>query len=696
MKNILVAAIAFILVLGACKRDLPDLAPTQNPNDPGFKHIANMNDLNVPEGFSWETSRDVIVSVSISDDRFKSLVHEISIYDANPSQGGKLLARGGASLNNSFKAKISTPYTVKSYYIVKKSPDNSSFAEKVELKGNALSMDIGFSKTQVLGKTSAGPDCTTGCTQTLNNAVQNINISSGVLCLTGVFNGDITISGSAVVRICGTATIGVLNFQSTNSQLIVTSTGNLSITTSQPIQIDGVLTNYGTINTVSNMNLNLNSTFNNYGLVNIGKSLNPNGGSISINEGTIVVAEKMLLSSGAKFTNKCKLIIHDDFENNGEFYNYGYIKCFKETTIQGGTNHIFHQFDGAMINTYDMQINGTITGFGATSLIKVCNDTKINTQGVVDGNQQYCDLNGIEINNGLIGNGASIGCSLYIPITSCNPEGNGTPTCPDSDNDGVCNDVDCFPNDPARAFCNATSGYLAYEDLWPYKGDYDMNDIVINYTYNVVTNASNNVVDVNGNYTLRATGGDYNNAFAVQFPVERSKVTAVSGGILESGQTNAVVQIFSNSRAEMLYWNTFPTQPASPNVNYVMSFTLANGPSLSTFGLGVYNPFIWNNTPGFGRGYEVHLTGMMPTDLANSSLFGTGDDATDISLGKTYVTANLLPWAIHIPAQFDYPVEYADINTAYLKFSIWAQSGGTLYPDWYMNLPGYRNPANIY
>ncbi len=121
------------------------------------------------------------------------------------------------------------------------------------------------------------------------------------------------------------------------------------------------------------------------------------------------------------------MIIHNDFNNNGLFKNYGYVKCFEETTIQGGSNNEFKQYNGAMISTKDIQVNGTITGFGTSSLIKVSAQSKGNAQGLVNGAQSYCDANGIEGPwNATIGGGATQSCSLNIPVTACNPEGNVT------------------------------------------------------------------------------------------------------------------------------------------------------------------------------------------------------------------------------------------------------------------------------
>jgi LruC domain-containing protein len=57
-----------------------------------------------------------------------------------------------------------------------------------------------------------------------------------------------------------------------------------------------------------------------------------------------------------------------------------------------------------------------------------------------------------------------------------------------------------------------------------------------------------------------------------------------------------------------------------------------------------------------------------------------------------------LPFALDVPVMpFKYPVEKTDITRAYLHFADWAQSGGSLFADWYGNTASsYRNTANIY
>lgn len=120
----------------------------------------------------------------------------------------------------------------------------------------------------------------------------------------------------------------------------------------------------------------------------------------------------------------------------------------------------------------------------------------------------------------------------------------------------------------------------------------------------------------------------------------------------------------------------------------------AGGPvSLSAFNIQNFNPFLVSETD---RGKEVHLQGHPPTIKANTAIFGTGDDDTNHGIGKYYQSAANLPWALDVSGQFDYPIEKAEVSEAYLHFLEWVQSSGAQYPDWFLNLPGYRDESKIY
>ena len=718
MKNSSILLLAGFLSLASCKKDL-ERKFEASQNTTLETEVGKMSEIKVPANFKWEMTKSVSVKVNLEDNSFGALKHKIQIYQEDPANKGISLAEGALSLAQEFESTVAVPSATKELYVVRTAPDNSKTIEKVSISGsNTVLLNIKpiLKKTFSLGKT-ASPDCNTGCTQTITNNNNNLNVNNGnVICVTG---NNITIGFNAnggTIRICGT-NVRVQNAALNNSStLIVTSGASVrfdnfnmngattvfqnwgTVTIDNSFSPGGTVTNHGTITTDGDYNLNTQSTQTNNGTINVGQSMNINGNTSLTNNGSIVTDDDFKVNGTGLFINNCKLWVKKEFHNNNTVRNYSYIRVDDETKINGGAE--LGMYNGAMFRTKDIVINGLIKGYVANSMVKVLDDTRINGGGSVTNFIQYCDLDGIETNNGTIGNGATQSCGLYIATTACNPEGNGTAPNPnpDTDGDGVIDASDCYPSDPNKAFCNTVpTGTLAFEDQWPFTGDYDMNDVVVTYNYNVVTNAANNVVRVEATYVLRATGGSFKNGFAVQFPVDRNKVSGVTGATLEAGQTKAVLVIFNDMRQTASAWNTVPSAATTPATTFTVAFNITDGPSLATFGLGTYNPFIWNGTAGFGRGYEIHLPGKLPTDLANTSLFTTGRDGSNLNSGDTYLSNNgRYPWAINIPATFDYPIEKADVNSAYTKFASWVNSGGNSYSNWYSNTIGYRNSSNIY
>ena len=262
----------------------------------------------------------------------------------------------------------------------------------------------------------------------------------------------------------------------------------------------------------------------------------------------------------------------------------------------------------------------------------------------------------------------------------------------DTDGDGVPDNQDDYPTDPERAFNNYfpaenTWATLAFEDLWPYKGDYDFNDLVVGYNINQVTNADNNVVDIRSKWDVRHNGAGFNNGLAFEIGVDASAVASVTGynhtsqhipmnaNGTEAGQTKANFVVFDET---------------IPNIGETIEhYVLLSVPtSQVTVGTPPYNPYIIVNG---NTSVEVHLPDYLPTELADQSLIGTGDDTSDPSTLRYYKTDTNLPWAINIVYDFVWMKEKAEITTGYLKFSDWAESGGTQYQDWYKDLPGYRD-----
>ena len=300
------------------------------------------------------------------------------------------------------------------------------------------------------------------------------------------------------------------------------------------------------------------------------------------------------------------------------------------------------------------------------------------------------------------------------------------PVYKDTDGDDVPDQFDEFPNDPKLAHTvhypgnlqtnpNAW-GTLAFEDLWPCAGDYDMNDQVVQYNIVNYTNAQNNVVHTTGTLNLQAIGAKYKNGFGMQLGISPNTISSISikGGNMnhntfklqsngtESGQSKANIIFWDDAFAMFnspagLFINTDmnKNKVAYKTVSFQINYTTPQYPGNLT--TPPFNPYIIIDSGSGTRAKEVHLAGFKPTDLADKTLFSTCNDKTNIGLNRYYVGANNMPFALSIPAPFIYPKETLNIKNAYLHFWDWTLSNGSSYKDWYFNTAsGYRNNSNLY
>lgn len=270
----------------------------------------------------------------------------------------------------------------------------------------------------------------------------------------------------------------------------------------------------------------------------------------------------------------------------------------------------------------------------------------------------------------------------------------------DRDGDGVSDIKDEYPFDPLRAINNYTPtknsfSSLAFEDLWPYSGDYDMNDLVINYQFNEVFNSNNQVAELNAKVYVKAALANIQNGWGFQLPILPTTVKSVSGQSLrynvisnssngtENEQNLATIIAFDNATDYII-------DGKSDTLALKIAFTSAV--DKLTLGTAPYNSFIFQTK---SRGNEVHLTNQAPTLKMDKSLLGKGNDRSNALTGVYYRNESNLPWAINLTEDFKYPLEGKPIIEGYLFFQKWAESGGTSFQDWYLDKTGYRNTGNL-
>ncbi len=263
---------------------------------------------------------------------------------------------------------------------------------------------------------------------------------------------------------------------------------------------------------------------------------------------------------------------------------------------------------------------------------------------------------------------------------------------PDTDGDGITDSNDEYPDDADKAFEQFTPskygwGTLAFEDLWPFLGDYDFNDTAVNYRFVAVLNADNMAVQLDIHFEVTSDGAGLINAFGIELEsIAPSLIESVTGTVLtedfinvasngvEQGQNRAVIILFDDNHAML-------------NVPKTVAIKFTTPITTTQLGLAPFNPFIIVNGD---RGKEIHLPNRFRTTLGvNDTTVGGVNRDED----GNYKTDTGLPWAINIMHNFKPPKENIPVNQAYNFFNEWATSGGTLFQDWYKDSAGYRNES---
>ncbi len=263
----------------------------------------------------------------------------------------------------------------------------------------------------------------------------------------------------------------------------------------------------------------------------------------------------------------------------------------------------------------------------------------------------------------------------------------------DSDNDGIIDFYDEFPNDNQRAYSVYTPsiyglGTYAFEDMWPNLGDFDFNDLVVNYRFAHIYNAEGLIHETVFDFIIKNVGGSFRNGFGIEVNCDPAiikevvgcnltkNIVSVDSKGLENDQSKPVFIVFDDA------WDNINVNSGKMRVIMKYNVPIRNNQ------MGSLNPFIFINGE---RSREMHLVDMAPTDLMNQALFGTADDDSNPAIGRYYRNSTNLPWGINILYDFTFPKEKIAINKGYTKFASWAVSGGADFVDWYKDQDDYRD-----
>ena len=728
------------------------------------QRVTSLNQVVVPHDFDFETSQEYKFIFALGEMTPFQGKYLVQWYTDFPHAKAKARHSAFMDLNNPFVSDVTLPSNTRRVFVKLTSPSGSSFVQEMVVN-NTTSHTFYTGKKANKTSTYVCPDCATGCDYTESNLNGDLELSKdykndtpGVICITGATGTgqDIIMNKDGwTIRVCTDLDLSKLrltkdvtliitsgntvnvtdDFEMTNSgaDIIVCSGATLNIDNNNDCVTSGTFTNYGTFDVdVNTKKIDFQADLINEGSMTwisgtdtYFKGDVTNNNSIEVTNGS---GQETKLFQGEVFTNNCSFVVNGKFNVDGNFKNYSYVDINDLTYVNakdqtaGQENARVYMYNGAQWESDSMHIAyssttnyGIIEGFGTTSLVKVSGDTR-SPNGLVTGAIELCVSGTNTITN--LTNGASLSCAVYIPTDACNTVGNGSPPAADSDGDGASDNVDEYPNDATRAYnvyspSQGSYKTFAVEDLFPYKGDFDFNDLVVDYNIQSVTNADNEIVEQFVTVVTKAMGGSEDKGFGFNLsnlvPGDVSSVTGASN-YPQSGDGDLNVSLGSNgtensqASAVIIAYNSVNdhwADAAEGSFQNVRSADAYQDPDTSVLTITYTTPYDGTiNVEPFAfvgaRSKEIHAKNTEPTDLMDDTYFGTADDDSDGS-STFYTTANGLPWAIVIEDGMETVEEKSDITTAYLKFASWASSGGTTDTDWNTGSgSAYRDGNNIY
>lgn len=248
-------------------------------------------------------------------------------------------------------------------------------------------------------------------------------------------------------------------------------------------------------------------------------------------------------------------------------------------------------------------------------------------------------------------------------------------------------DIPSVDVNDGKKTANVLRGIYAFEDLWPSRGDYDMNDVMVRSDYEKVFNEkgvfeesfmlktfANFAGNANGlAVTLTGAAADAKLEFSVRKP---------------GAETFEAADFERDGKVVLLTPDVKETMGATYRITAKYDAPVAEAQA------GTIKPFIYRtDRDGLtaGKRWEVHIPYEAPTARAEMSFFGTNDDKSIPEKGIYYVRAENYPFAFFLSGANDGDVaklldqtnEKSPIDQVYPAYAEWAATNGEKNKDWY-------------
>lgn len=232
-------------------------------------------------------------------------------------------------------------------------------------------------------------------------------------------------------------------------------------------------------------------------------------------------------------------------------------------------------------------------------------------------------------------------------------------------------DIPDEPEEPSED-TYTTTATIAFEDIWPTGGDYDLNDVIVEHGRTITHNSNGYITKIEDSFKVTNLSGsaEYTDAFG--FTVASNAVGSAEGALAVEANNQFIM---------------FADAQASIGETFVLTRTFKEGDLASKNFDDEFNPFIViDYVPGAKNRKEVHLPKMAATSWADASQQGTGDDAYYVNKNGKY------PFAISLEGVTNWiPVtERVTIGSEgeYPLYNNWVEAGMPTegkYAKWYLS-----------
>ena len=251
-------------------------------------------------------------------------------------------------------------------------------------------------------------------------------------------------------------------------------------------------------------------------------------------------------------------------------------------------------------------------------------------------------------------------------------------------------------------------GTYLFEDLWPQKGDYDMNDACVEYIQGTYKDKWNDTYGETFSFKPRQNFATKKNGIAFRLiGGDRDEVDSKGNKTkkrISGYHIPAEVKLYLGNKditeqleydEENLIFYVIPDTKKNPGLTYTVEFLHIPDGSPQYYERNykeyksLVDVFLYRKEGD--KNWEVHTKGMEPTPKMNFDYFGKGDDLSKPSEGIYYVRAGNYPYALFLNGHqidkmsrlFDIKNEGFTLDMMYPKYTKWVETEGKENPNWY-------------